>query len=220
MKIVFLMATTKFIIDQLKRVSTFLGVFLLTLYGCASQTPQLNASQYRFKFNDEAYRMRSIFLGDKKESYNELIGENFVAVDFDQDRILDRILLGDVTLNEAQKIYNYGLDRIAKENKLIVRAPRDNRYLHESNGFEIEIRSFRPANAHPFNEFKIMDKRPAACPEDIIVVDQNADGTLDEVLKGSATLKEVQSQYAEAIEAGLQKGALARINGTILVKEK
>ncbi len=215
------MKKTNFSINHLKAAiyaGTFLSLFALC--GCANQKPQLRASQYRFSYSDEAYRLRSIFSKDTTEFYNELVGANFVAVDFDQDRFLDRILLGEVSLSEAQKIYEHGLERLAKENKLQMRIPKVSRYIHEKNDFQIEIRSFRPANAQPFNEFIITDNRPVACPETIIIVDHHADGTLDEVLKGAATAEKLQSQYTKAIEAGLQKGELIKVNHTILAKEK
>ncbi len=200
----------------------FIGFLLsiFTLCQCANQKPQLHASQYRFNYNDEDYRIRSISSEGRTESYNELIGATFVAVDFDQDRIVDRILLGEVSLNEAQKIYEYGLDRLTQENKLQLRIPGVNRYVYENCDSHLEIISFRPANAQPFNEFKIIDKRQMVSPQMIVVADQNADGKLDEVLKGTVKLEEAQSQYTEAIEAGLQKGELSKANGTILVKEK
>jgi hypothetical protein len=215
------MEKTNLSINHLKSAifaGTLLSIFLLC--GCASQKPQLRVSQYRFSYNDETYRLRSIFSEDAREFYNELVGANFVAVDFDQDRFLDRILLGEVSLSEAQKIYEIGLEWLAKENKLHVRIPKVSRYIHEKNDFQIEIRSFRPANAQPFNEFIITDNRPVACPETIIIIDHHADGTLDETLKGKATPEELQSKYAKAIEAGLQKGELIKVNHTILAKEK
>jgi hypothetical protein len=211
------------ITNQRKRTLTFLGgLFLIALMlsECAHQKPQFNVSQYRFNFESQTYRIRSISSNDKSESYNELIGEKFVATDYDQDRIIDSILLGEVSLGEAQQIYDYGLNEVSKEKKLQVRNPSIDRYLHEKNDFQLEIRSFRPINAQPFNEFKITDNRPLVRPETIIIVDQNADGILDEVLKGSVSLEKAQSQYAEAIAAGLQKGELIKENGTILVKEK
>ena len=211
------------ITDLLKRNSTFLaGLFLIVLMfcGCAHQKPKVSVSQYKFDFNDKTYRIRSIFSGDKANSYNELIGEKFMVADYDQDRIIDCVLLGEVSLNEAQEIYEYGLNEVSKEKKLQVRNPSIDRYLHEKNDLQLEIRSFRPTNAQPFNEFKITDTRPLVSPEIIVIVDQNADGTLDEVLKGTVTLEKFQSQYSEAIAAGLQKGDLIKVNGTILVKEK
>ncbi|MCI0696600.1 hypothetical protein L0337_31935 [candidate division KSB1 bacterium] len=215
------MEKTNFSISHLKAAifaGTLLSIFALG--GCANQKPQIRASQYRFNYDGEAYRLRSISSENTTEFYNELVGANFVAVDFDQDRTLDRILLGEVSLAEAQKIYEHGLERLARENKLHVRIPRVNRYVHEKNDFQIEIRSFRPANAQPFNEFVVTDNRPVACPETIIIVDHHADGTLDETLKGTATPAELQSKYAKAIEAGLQKGELLKANQAILVKEK
>lgn len=198
------------------------GLFLIILMldGCAHQKSKVSVSQYKFDFNDRTYRIRSISSGDKTVSYNELIGEKFMAADYDQDRVIDSILLGEVSLSEAQQIYDYGLNEVSKEKKLQIRNPGINRYLHEKNDIQLEIRSFRPTNAQSFNEFKITDNRLLVSPEIIILVDQNADGFLDEVLKGSITLEKAQSQYAEAIAAGLQKGELIKANGTILVREK
>jgi hypothetical protein len=215
------MKKTNCSITHLKPVlfaGTLFSIFLLC--GCANQKPQLRASQYRFSHNDETYRLRSIFSKDTTEFYNELVGANFVAIDFDQDRVLDRILLGEVSLSEAQKVYELGLEQLARENKLQMRIPQVSRYIHEKNDFQVEIRSFRPTNAQPFNEFIITDNRPVACPETIIIIDHRADGTLDEVLKGAATPEKLQAQYAKVIEVGLQKGELIKVNQAILAKER
>ena len=216
------MGKTNFL-NRAKRVSVVLTGCLLivfTLHGCAHQKVQLNATQFRFDLDEKEYRIRSISTANKTEAYNELIGEDFVAVDFDQDQVIDRILLGEVSLNEVQRIYDHGLDRVARQNKLILRTPSNNRYVYESCGLQLEIRSFRPSNAQPFNEFRIRDQRQVISPPTIVIVDHEADGILDEVLKGSVELAKAQSQYAEALEAGLQKGRLAKVNGAILVKEK
>ncbi len=205
------------------RVSTLLLLSLLSTLphcGCATQKPLLRASQYRFNYNEEAYRIRSISSQDRSESYNELIGKDFLAADFDQDRIIDCIVLGEAKLSEVQKIYEYGLDRVTQENKLQVRNPDISRYLHENNGLQIEMRSFRPADARPFNEFRIIDKRQMVSPQAVVLVDRNADGTLDEILKGEMSLESAQTHYTEVIETGLLKGELVRANGTVLVKEK
>ena len=211
------------IIDQLKQVSTlFLGFLLciFLLYGCAHQKPEVTVSQFKFDFNNSTYRIRSISSADKTQSYNEIIGEKFMAADYDQDRVIDSILFGEVSLGQAQQVYEYGLNEVSKEKKLHVRNPNTNRYLHEKNDIQLEIRSFRPANGQPFNEFKITDNRPFVHPEITVIVDHNADGNLDEVLKGSVSLEKAQAKYEEAITAGLQKGELVKVNGMILVKEK
>lgn len=210
---------------QLKWGTAFLLVLFLnvfTFYGCASQKPQsqTNVAQFRFSFNDKTYRIRSINSEDNAQSYNDLIGENFVAADYDQDRILDRVVLGEVSLNVAQQIYEYGLDRLTAENKLQVRVLNIDRYVHENNAMLIEIRSYQPDNAKPFNEFVITDNRSLLCSEVTIVIDRDADGILEEVLKGSISLEKAQSQYEVAIKAGLQRGELVKSNQTILARKK
>jgi len=217
------MKQTNFIIKQLRGRPVFLFGFLLgvfVLLSCAHQQCRISVSQFRFILEEKDYRIRSISTADKTESYNELIGEDFVAADYDQDRILDCILMGEVDLNQAQKIYEYGLNEVSKENKLRVHNPKINPYVLKSDDIQFEIRSFRSPDEKPFNQFKITDTRSVVGPEVFVVVDQNADGTLDEILKGVITLGKAQSQYDKAIAAGLEKGELVKANNTILVKEK
>src|SRR5574341_1819230 len=137
------MRKTHFLITHSK--STIFTGFLLSismLFGCASTKPESHASQYRFNYNDETYRLRSISSEDKTESYNELVGAKFVAIDFDQDRFIDRIQLGEVSLSEAQKIYEHGLEMLSKENRLQLRIPEINRYVYENFDSPLEIISF------------------------------------------------------------------------------
>jgi hypothetical protein len=214
------MKKINFIIKQ--SVILFLGIFLgiLVLSGCAAKLPKLLVTQYRFKFNDESYRLRSISSKDSVKSYNELIGGKFLAVDYNQDGVLDHIRLGDVDQSETQKIYEYGIDALAKENKLQVRNPDVERYAYENDNKQYEIISFQPADARPFNEFKIIQTTSSATPNIIIVCDQNADGTLDDILIGGVAVEKLQSQYQDAVTTGLQTGRLQKVDGTILVKAK
>lgn len=209
--------------ERMKSVSfslacVFLGIFML--HGCAQQKTLLGASQFRFDLEDESYRIRSIFYEDESEAYNELVGRKFLAADFDQDRVIDCILLGEVSLSEAQKVYEYGLSKVLKEDRLLVITPSIDRYIQENSEYHLEIRSFRPANVPPFNQFQMTHKHQFVSPQTDILVDQDADGTLDDVLKGRIPLDQAQERYAEAIRTGLQQGKLVRTDERILVKEK
>jgi hypothetical protein len=177
-------------------------------------------TQHKFTFEGEAYRIRSISSEAPGVSCNELIGKNVLAVDFDKDRIIDRIVLGDLALSEAQKIYEYGLDMLAQNKKLQQQSQEITGYVYETFDFYYEIRSFQPANTDPFNEFKLSGKRQAERSEVSIVVDHLADGTLDEVLKGKIELEQAQSRYSEMIRLGLKKGNLIQSENTIVVKSK
>ncbi len=192
----------------------------MALLNCAHQKQRPTVSQYRFTIDNEIYRIRSIVSEIKSQSYNEVIGENFLAVDYDQDGVLEAVVMGEVALSEAQKIYDHGLASLRKEDKLSVRAPNRKSFSKEKDKFQFEIQSFRPSDAPPFNEFKVMDKRSLVAVEVIVLLDENADGMLDKILRGSGSVEKYQSQYAEMIRAGLKSGELIELNGAIVVKEK
>lgn len=192
-----------------------------SLLACAGtkQTKPTTVSFHRFTVGDESYRIRSISSADKSEARNEVIGKHFVAVDFDKDRVIDRILLGEVDLSEAQRIYDFGLAVLTSENKLQQTPPTNHRYVIQSPDFYYEIRTFQPANAEPFNEFKLIDQR-SILSQVTILIDHDADGTLEEILKGSVAMEEAQSRYAEMIQSGLRQGALVQVARTVLVAER
>jgi hypothetical protein len=200
----------------------FSGFFacIFLLHGCASQVPPFSASLYTFTFGGESFRIRSVYSENESDRQNELIGSKFLAVDFDQDRIIDFILVGQANMDEAQRIYDYGLDEIAKKSKLTILTSHINRYVQEDGDYQFEIKSFRPERLPPFNEFIVVDKRQMVSPATAVAMDRDADGTLDEILKGPAGVEKFQSRYQEVIETGLRKGKLVRINETILVLEK
>jgi len=198
-----------------------LGFGLLPLYleNCAATRPQSSISQYQFSFNNEVYRIRSIFMVEKDERYNELIGKNLLAIDFDQDRILDRISIGTVKLPDAQKVYDYGLEMLTKENRLRELTPANHKYTEEKDGLYLEIKSFYPENGKPFNQIKIFSKKQIVYPEFIVAIDNEADGIVDEILKGTISLEKVQKYYSDLIESGLSKNGLAKADGSILVRK-
>jgi hypothetical protein len=144
---------------------------------------------------------------------------NFFAVDLDQDRIIDRIICGNVSLRQAQKVYEHGLYKLANENKLRFKIPDTNRFLYENSDFHYEIKSFQTNKNHFFNEFKIIDKHQNI-PEIILILDKQADGTLDEVLKGTTNLSIVQSIYSDIIERGLDKRKMIERDNMFLVKDR
>jgi hypothetical protein len=193
-------------------------IFIFLIYGCSSTKPQFRVSQFIFNYEGGDYRIRSISSSDIVNNFNELLGKTFVAVDIDQDRYIDQIVMGEISLLEAQKIYDYGITLLTKEKKLRASATEVHQYLQENPEFDYEIKTFRPVNADPFNQFKIIDKHSLS-QEVMILVDQKADGTLDEVLIGSMPLPEGQSRYSEVIQAGLKSGKLKKTDSKILVSD-
>ena len=70
------------------------------------------------------------------------------------------------------------------------------------------------------NEFIIIENRRVVCPEISITIDHDAEGTLNEVLKGSVSLQDAQMRYTKAIETGLQTGALVQVENRVIVAAK
>ncbi|HQE95664.1 MAG TPA: hypothetical protein PK885_07290 [Candidatus Marinimicrobia bacterium] len=194
-----------------------LGLIVLLLNDCTTR-PQTSVAQYQFTFEGEVYRIRSIYAVENNERYNELIGKNFLAVDFDQDRIIDKISVGTTNLAEAQKVYDYGLEMLTKENRLKEITPENHKYIEDLEDFHLELKSFYPVNAKPFNQFKIISKKQLVNPEAAVAIDHDADGILDEISKGTLSIQQAQIQYDNLINIGLQKNRLVKVDNTILVK--
>lgn len=201
-------------------ILTILPLLTLLLTGCATVTPGVKIYQYQFELDDETYRIRSIDSADDKLASNELIGSSFLAVDYDQDGVLDQVTVGDKDLHEVQQIYEHGINDLSRKNKIQERNPQNHRFIVESQGFLLEIRSFRPENAPPFNEFKIHQRYVKQNPVVAVAIDQNADGMLDQRIKGTQRLEEIQAQYSMAIDAGLRQEALGKTDSQILVIKK
>jgi hypothetical protein len=200
--------------------SIILVLILTTLYTCAGKKLVPNIAQLKFRLNNEVYRLHSIIFEEKSRSFNRLIADDFLAFDYDQDGTIDHIALGDADFNKVQMIYEHGIEQAARKNKLLKDYLSNVKYIYENHDHLYEIKSYRPSNANPFNEIKIIDKRQIVSAKRLIALDQEADGTLDQVLKGRVTLNEIQTDYSEIIKIGLQKGDLIRIENMILVKEK
>lgn len=195
-------------------------IYLAIFTSCASTNSKLIVSHYRYEFENQTYRIRSVNSEKVEECFNELIGENFMAIDFDQDRIIDRIVLGEAQLSEAQKIYEYGLQLLLSENKLKEHITDISQYIKVEPCCLYEIRSFRVKDADPFNEFILIENRNIANPHTMVGIDQNADGTLDLLIKDSTTLERIQPEYESMIKNGLKVDKMIKVNGKILVKQE
>lgn len=195
----------------------FCIVLILSISGCYSS--DLKVSEFKFNYNNENYILRSAYYPNNPESCNQIIGANFIAVDMNQDRIIDDILKGNITLSEAQEIYNYSLNILSKQGKINEINRESKIYLVEEDDYNFEIISFFPISKSSFNEFKVLEKRKQPFNiREYIYVDNNSDGKLDELLKGSMKIEKAQKHYAKIIKKGLENNNLIKMNGSILVK--
>lgn len=192
-------------------------VLIIGLSGCFSS--ELKVSEFEFNYNNQNYIIRSAYCPNDPESCNQLMGNDFIAVDMNQDRVIDKILKGDITLSEAQTIYDYSLDILSKQGKINEINRESKKYLNKEDDYNFEMISFFPRSNSPFNEFKIFEKgNNLFNGHENIYVDNNADGTLDEILKGTMDIKEAQEYYSKQIEKGLGNNNLIKMDKFIIVK--
>jgi hypothetical protein len=207
----------------MKKPVTLSGIVLINLMillSCAGTQQKLIVSHYSFDFDNQTYRIRSVISEKEQECFNELIAKNFLAVDFNQDRIIDRITMGEVKLAEAQHIYEYGLEQLSKEHKLREQVTQISQYIQEQPCCLYEIKSFRIKNGNPFNQFILTENRNTGSLQTTVGVDQNADGTLDILVKGSSSLEDLQPKYQSMIKKGLEVNQMVKFNGMVLVKQE
>ena len=197
----------------------FSTVFIfLVSFNCSSSNQELRVSGFRFTFEGNDYYIRSIYCPNSPQSCNHIIGKDFEAVDINQDRVVDKIVKGDVAMHEAQKIYNYSLDLLAKENKLSVINKDTEKFQYTFNKpyLIFEITSFQPELGDPFNQFKVVQKQGMSNNVSLFN-DMKADGNLDEKLKGSFSIIEAQKRYQETIEEGVRDNRISRVDDLIRV---
>lgn len=187
--------------------------FLIILYGCA--TSELRISEFKFKYNNEDYIVRSAYCPNNPESCNQLIGNNFMAIDLNLDRIIDEISMGKIKLAQAQKIYDYSLLLLEKRGKLNTINENYESFIFNDKLYKYEIKSFISVIKPSFNEFKIESKKGKAIS---VYIDHHADGKLDEVVKGIIKIQDAQSFYRTVIEKGIELGKLIKSNGTVVSK--
>jgi len=206
---------------SLKKTVTSLCIFLIylmVLTSCGSSKPKLIISHYRYKFDGQSLLIRSITSEKKEECFNELITDNFMAVDLNQDRIIDQIVLGEAELSEVQKVYEYGLQLLSQEHRLKEQVTSVNQYVEIEPCCQYEIKSFRSKDTNSFNQFILIENRNTFDAPMTVGIDQNADGTLDLLIKGSTTLEQMQPKYRSMINNALAGNKMVKDDGMILVK--
>ena len=178
----------------------------------------MRISEFNFVHNGNSYLVRSSYCPNNPKSCNQLIGDDFVSVDLNQDRIMDKVTKGNINLSEAQEIYEYCLNLLEREGKLNEISNKTNEFTLKESDYTFCIKSFF-SNDSPFNQFTIVEKRAGFNQDRIsIFIDHESDGKLNEVLKGGFLIETAQLMYKKTIDSGLKQGKLREVNENIFVK--
>ena len=207
--------SNKFLKSIIGPTSVLIDILLIIIFTSCMST-ELRVSEFRFSYNNQNYVVRSAYCPGNPNSFNQLIGDHFVAIDMNQDRIIDKITPDGYTLAEAQKIYDFCLNFLEKKDKLNRVEKYNEIFSFEDSDYIYEIKTFYPKTGLPFNEFTIKDKEAGKFNIKIsVLLDEEADGILNKLLIGDIYISDAQKKYNRILKIGLARDELVNVNGSI-----
>lgn len=196
---------------------------LIILCGC-SLLRSYDERAFNFNYNGDDYKIVSKVQGDEVLEnlllMNDQNGEIIVeGVDEDSDGKLDELLLGKITLSEANRIYYVGIEQALEsgnfnsKNELRIFEFTDPPYSYtiETIGYDDYTARRRMVYGYlkevvVYNQFRIIQSEDST---EIIIRDMDADGTLDgKVTPGEINLSKYQDTYRGVLDEGLGNGRI------------
>ncbi len=200
---------------RIKFTSLFLSGLLVL--SCSSTKDIPVRGEFTFEFNNEPYEIISVS-APSGEGYNYLIKKEegksvFRSLDTNQDGMIDLIQYGSISIDQANKIYAYGIQTAidqqkfkARESQRIFTFTQDNReYTIQTFGYYIDVL---------YNMFLITNLKTGY---DEVFFDMDADGELDTIEKSDRSLEDVQELYQRIIQAGENKNLIEYRHGKFIV---
>ncbi|WP_141691560.1 hypothetical protein [Rhodohalobacter halophilus] len=191
---------------HLKLFSLLFGLTLLV--GCASSEPRSESSKFEFEYEGTTYEIVGLISPDG-ESLNDLVLRDgreiiFWARDNNQDGEMDRVMRGDISLEEANRIYQAGIQIAERQGKYQQqRHPRtfefaDDEYIYilvsvigeDNNSYNI----FVTINIETDSETELRDS--------------NMDGRLNENQAANEEYIQWQSLYEMVLERGIDENRI------------
>lgn len=193
-------------------------IILSLALACAKHGNIVEIGGYTFDYKGKTYRIQSI-TPTISEGYNFLTlrdGETLVlkAVDKEQDGILDEVQVGDLSLDQANFIYNIGITEGERRGYIKKRT-----FAREYQFSDVErnyvLATYILAMGEIYNKLTINDR--TGFRSSAVVLDTDADGKLDEVAEGTETLGFYQRIYQNVLEKGINANRIHKMSGHMVV---
>ena len=207
--------------NQLKNhiLKFLLLVSIIGLTHCASstETPGVYSSTLKFYSGGNEYSIMS-YLSNDATGYNILMREEndkiiIKSIDKQQDGKLDEVLEGDLSLADASKIYADGL-AAAKEMGMLKEKDFERFYNFSDKIYDYEIRTYILVQGDNYNLFAVKEK---AFNNIIIIIDEKADGLLDNFQQGSGDIIKFQALYEEVLQQGIVSNRVVNVDNIYFV---
>jgi hypothetical protein len=161
-------------------------------------------SELKFNYGGEEYKIISYSTEDT-EGYNYLIKEEndnviIKCIDQQQDGVIDEVITGNISLDEANTIYSDVITMA--EIKGSVKKKYFKRYYGTTvNDYYYDIKTYILASGQQYNIFSVMNYTTNST---VTLEDEKADGRLDNFQNGNGKLEEYQRLYKMVIQKGLE----------------
>jgi hypothetical protein len=194
-------------------------VSIIGLTHCASSSHTQGdySSIIKFYSGGNEYTIMS-FLSTDAIGYNVLMREEnnkiiIKGIDKQQDGELDEVQEGDISLADANKIYADGL-AAAKELGMLTEKNFQRFYNFSDKIYDYEIRTYILAHGDNYNLFAAKKKTRN---DIIIIIDEKADGKLDNFQQGSGDIINFQALYEEVLQHGIVSKRVVNTDKVYLV---
>ncbi len=176
--------------------------------GCALFSQRPGHSLFIFEFEDTHYEIAGFFNEDGESANFLILRDNetilFRAMDYNQTGVIDRVLSGPVSLEEANRIYMAGME-IAKEMNQFKEIERNRLFETVTDDYTLIVESIRSEGNQFQNRLLIYDHQWTLLG---IYWDTNSDGAIDRTDRGELDPELVEELYSLALQRAADENRL------------
>lgn len=192
-------------------------IFLIVIFliGCAAQN-KMRYGMFDFTYGGKDYQIES-YTPSNGSGNNFLVlkdGKKIIlkAIDKEQNGYIDKILVGDISLSEAREIYTHGLQKCSLSGNMETKTFKKS-FSNEDIRNRYFVVTYSMNSNEVYNKFTVIKKIYMDINNELIFIDNFADGTLNEVIKGSANIDDYQDIYKNILEKGIKFGGINKVEG-------
>jgi len=195
-------------------------LLFLGLINCTSNSELMNNYPNLLTFSHQGKEYKILgFFPQESDGFNLLIRKEqnkilLKCIDKQQDGVLDEMIIGDITLEEANNIYQEGI-LIAIENGSLKEKQFEHYYLTSDMKNIFELRTYVPVDGETYNIFAV---KPISDGRTYVLRDLEADGSLDYFEEGEGELGLFQSYYDKVVQKGISGNNIKLSDGVYYVR--
>jgi hypothetical protein len=181
--------------------------------------PQPSGTLFTFELEGKTYEIAG-YVDESGESANYLTHRErdnvvFRAIDRNRVGIIDQVVSGSISTQEANEIYQAGI-QIAMERDLFKNIDKDRAFEFRHGDYQLMVESYQKRAGQFHNRFVLFDVNWKLKG---IYWDDNSDGIIDRADSGDLDMDRVQELYSIAIQrAGEENRLDERDDGQLIIR--